>query len=136
MSTSKALRQVTLKEYNSLSGDYRGIWTTERWDITDWAAKREKYVGMRTMTVNEDGQTVLLVEGLHFEIVDDSKSIPRPLKTFKNVHYDPKASYECTVLIFCQAVEAPSVDWIPCAASEINCRPLYVENDVRYFGRL
>lgn len=65
------MRKVTLSEYNSIPKDYRGIWTVERWDLPNWAEIREKHMGKRTMMVYDKG-TCLLVEGLGFEIVDDS----------------------------------------------------------------
>lgn len=65
------MRKITLSEYNSIPKDYRGIWTVERWDLPNWAEIREKHMGKRTMMVYDKG-TCLLVEGLGFEIVDDS----------------------------------------------------------------
>ena len=65
------MRKITLSEYNAIPEDYRGIWTVERWDLPDWAEKRERHIGKRTMMVNDNG-TCLLVEGMGFEIVDDS----------------------------------------------------------------
>jgi len=65
------MRKITLSEYNAIPEDYRGIWTVERWDLPDWAEIRERHIGKRTMMVNDNG-TCLLVEGMGFEIVDDS----------------------------------------------------------------
>lgn len=65
------MRKITLSEYNSIPMDYRGTWTVERWDLPNWAEIREKHMGKRTMMVYDKG-TCLLVEGLGFEIVDDS----------------------------------------------------------------
>ncbi|MCM0221126.1 hypothetical protein [Bacteroides fragilis] len=65
------MRKITLSEYNAIPEDYRGIWTVERWDLPDWAEIREKHIGKRTMMVYDNG-TCLLVEGMGFEIVDDS----------------------------------------------------------------
>lgn len=65
------MRKITLSEYNSIPETWRGIWTTERWDLPDWAGMRERHMGKRTLMVNDNG-TCLLVEGLGFEIVDDS----------------------------------------------------------------
>ena len=65
------MRKITLSEYNSIPEAWRGIWTTERWDLPDWAGMRERHMGKRTLMVNDNG-TCLLVEGLGFEIVDDS----------------------------------------------------------------
>ncbi len=65
------MRKITLSEYNAIPEDYRGIWTVERWDIPNWAEMRKKHMGKRTMMVYDNG-TCLLVEGMGFEIVDDS----------------------------------------------------------------
>lgn len=65
------MRKITLSEYNAIPEDYRGIWTVERWDLPNWAEIREKHIGKRTMMVYDNG-TCLLVEGMGFEIVDDS----------------------------------------------------------------
>ena len=65
------MRKITLSEYNAIPENYRGIWTVERWDLPDWAELRKKYIGKRTMMVYDKG-TCLLVEGIGFEIVDDS----------------------------------------------------------------
>ena len=65
------MRKITLSEYNSIPKDYRGIWTVERWDLPDWEKMRTKHMGKRTMMVYDKG-TCLLVEGMGFEIVDDS----------------------------------------------------------------
>lgn len=67
------LKKIRLSEYNAKHTDFRGVWTTEREDLPDWPAEREKYMGKRTMLGNDNGATVLLVEGLSFEIVDDAK---------------------------------------------------------------
>ena len=66
------MRKITLQEYLSLPEDYRGIWTTERWDIPGWENIREQYMCKRTMLVYDNG-TCLLVEGMGFEITDDKK---------------------------------------------------------------
>ena len=58
------------------------------------------------------------------------------MKTFKNTNYDRKASYECTILIYCQSEVAPSEHWIECHSEEINVPHLYTQAGVRYFGRL
>lgn len=214
------MRQLTLRDYLNIHGEYRGIWTTERWDLPDWASIRDKYMGRLTMTNLEGGRTTLLIEGLHFDIIDrdgisvkadpwmnlvglqgfidrltsgeltdaqmasvlalmkarhyafyyggskqngsptDSLSNGKPavidiirtallaldnpaepsdnttLQTFRNKHYNPKESYECTVLIFCQAESRPSEDWLPANAEDINCDYLYTRNGIRYYGRL
>ncbi len=65
------MRKITLSEYNAIPEAYRGVWTVERWDIPNWVEMREKHIGKRTMMVYDNG-TCLLVEGMGFEIVDDS----------------------------------------------------------------
>ncbi len=62
--------KITLSEYNALPQDCRGIWDTERYDLPNWAEIRDRYMGKRTMLHNDNGATVLLVEGLGFEIVE------------------------------------------------------------------
>lgn len=57
------MKKIILSEYNAIPENYRGIWTVERWDLPDWAEIREKYIGKRTMMVNDNG-TCLLVEGI------------------------------------------------------------------------
>lgn len=65
------MKKITLSEYNAIPEDYRGIWTAERWDLPNWAEIRKKHIGKRTM-MDYDNGTCLLVEGMGFEIVDDS----------------------------------------------------------------
>lgn len=65
------MKKITLSEYNAIPEDYRGIWTVERRDLPNWAEIREKHIGKRTM-MDYDNGTCLLVEGMGFEIVDDS----------------------------------------------------------------
>lgn len=48
------MKKITLSEYNSISEAYRGVWTTERWDIPDWAEMRKKHIGKRTMMVYDN----------------------------------------------------------------------------------
>lgn len=62
---------MTLSEYIAVPENYRGVWTTERWDIPDWENLRKSHMGKRTLMVYDKG-TCLLVEGLSLEIVDDS----------------------------------------------------------------
>ncbi len=81
------MRKITLSEYNAIPNDYRGIWTVERWDIPNWAELREKHIGKRTMMVNDNG-TCLLVEGMGFEVVDDSSwKKPNEVKREIDRHY-------------------------------------------------
>ena len=63
---------MTLSEYLREPEGYRGVWTSERWDIPNWAEVREKYMGKRTLMTNIDGGTCLVIEGMSLEIIDDS----------------------------------------------------------------
>ena len=65
------MKRMTLSEYLAVPENYRGVWTTERWDIPDWENLRKSHMGKRTLMVYDKG-TCLLVEGLSLEIVDDS----------------------------------------------------------------
>ena len=65
------MKRMTQSEYLAVPENYRGVWTTERWDIPDWENLRKKYMGKRTLMVYDKG-TCLLVEGLSLEIVDDN----------------------------------------------------------------
>ena len=57
--------ELTLKEYNAIHTDYRGVWETERTALPDWEKIREQYMGKRTLI--RVGS--LLIEDLHFRIV-------------------------------------------------------------------
>lgn len=57
--------ELTLKEYNTIHTDYRGVWETERTDLPDWEKIREQCMGKRTPI--RAGS--LLIEDLHFRIV-------------------------------------------------------------------
>lgn len=63
--------KITLSEYNALPKDCRGVWSIERDDLPNWAEIRDQHMGKRTMLHNDNGTTVLLVEGLSFEIVEE-----------------------------------------------------------------
>lgn len=65
------MKKITLSEYLAVPENYRGVWTTERWDIPDWENLRKSHMGKRTLMVYDRG-TCLLVEGLSLEIVDDT----------------------------------------------------------------
>lgn len=64
--------RMTLSEYLRKPKDYRGEWTTERWDLPNWEEERKKYMGKRTLMTNVDGATCLVIEGLSLEIIDDT----------------------------------------------------------------
>lgn len=57
------------------------------------------------------------------------------MTTFKNIHFTVIYG-DCTTIAFCQAVTAPSSDWVKCDASENNANHLYTQGGVRYFGWL
>jgi hypothetical protein len=58
------------------------------------------------------------------------------MKTFKNKNYTAR-DYEITNVIFCKAGQAPNDNWIECDESQIgNCRQLYIQGGVAYFGYL
>lgn len=57
--------ELTLKEYNAIHTDYRGVWSTERTDWPDCDKVRNQYMGKRTL-MRAGG---LLIEDLHFRIV-------------------------------------------------------------------
>ena len=58
------MKRMTLSEYLAVPEDYRGVWTTERWDIPDWETRRKSHMGKRTLMVYDRGTCL--------EIVDDS----------------------------------------------------------------
>ncbi|WP_282109341.1 hypothetical protein [Shewanella algicola] len=60
------LPTYTLAEYKKQQSI--GVWTTERYDIESWEAIRHKFMGKKTMMMNEVGKTRLLIEGIHFTI--------------------------------------------------------------------
>lgn len=53
--------KITLSEYNALPKECRGVWTTERYDLSNRADIRDKHMGKRTMLHNDNDATVLLV---------------------------------------------------------------------------
>lgn len=61
--------------YDNTSKDFKGVWDTERWDIENWAEKRESYMGKRTWMppCSLFGHTCLLVEGKSLTIVPDEE---------------------------------------------------------------
>lgn len=56
------MKQVTKKEYDKICSDYKGIYL-------DFQGNRPDLKGRKTMLSYENGSTVLLIEGLHFEII-------------------------------------------------------------------
>lgn len=77
----KVGRKAVIAEsvYNKTPNDYKGLWTTERWDREDWEQVRSKYIGKRTWMPPCDlfGGTCLLVEGLALEIIPDEEFTKR-----------------------------------------------------------
>ncbi len=69
MTTPCPLRQITRKEWAAIPADYKGEWTQGiaafRGDIPP------HWIGRKTMITYdpETGGTVLLTEGLHFQII-------------------------------------------------------------------
>ncbi len=65
------MKKIILSEYNAIPKitEGSGPWSVGTCRIGRKYAK--KYIGKRTMMVNDNG-TCLLVEGIGFEIVDDS----------------------------------------------------------------
>lgn len=63
------MMRITQEEYNAVPEAYKGVWTTERWDITGWREMRGRYIGKRTLMVYDNGVR-LLVEGMGLEIID------------------------------------------------------------------
>lgn len=60
------------------------------------------------------------------------------MKTFKNKNFT-KRDYETTNIVFCQSEIAPDENFIECNDFEIellNCKQLYIENEIKYFGYL
>lgn len=85
------MKRMTLSEYLAVPENYRGVWTTERWDIPDWENLRKSHMGKRTLMVNDKG-TCLLVEGLSLEIVDDS-SWKKPEEIKKEIYGAQNETY-------------------------------------------
>lgn len=98
------MKQITLKDYNALHPDYRGIWDIERTDWPEWSEVRSKYWGKRTMLSYEDGATVLLVEGLHFEITG-AEPLPEPQDDNLKITFDSGD----TIDIYIDPVKMPDI---------------------------
>lgn len=61
--------QVTWERWNSISKDYKGVWTKES---VEWRGDIPKeYIGKRNILAGSIGEkgTGLLTEGVHFEII-------------------------------------------------------------------
>ena len=57
------MKRMTLSEYLAVPENYRGVWTTERWDIPDWENLRKKHMGKRTLMVYDRGTCLLEITG-------------------------------------------------------------------------
>lgn len=59
--------------YDNTHKDYKGVWTTERYDWDDWEEVREQYIGKRTWMppFYVFNCTCLCIEGQNFEIIPD-----------------------------------------------------------------
>lgn len=58
------LRMITEDDYNAIHTDYRGVYSSDEIHGTN-------YNGRRTMLDYNDGETTLLIEGEHFEIIEN-----------------------------------------------------------------
>lgn len=63
---------ISEKDYNAKHKDFRGVWSSDEIHGTN-------YNGKRTMLANENGSTVLLIEGVNFEIIKEDLSIKKTL---------------------------------------------------------
>ena len=61
--------------YDSTHSDFKGVWTSERYDWPDWETIRDRYVGKRTWMPPcwLFGSTCLLIEGQNFTILPDTE---------------------------------------------------------------
>ena len=57
------MKHISKADWAKLHLDFRGVWTNE---------EQPEHLGKRVWLTNEDGATVLLIEGEHFEIIDDT----------------------------------------------------------------
>ena len=63
---------MTEAEYQAQPACHRGTWTTERTDWPNWEEVRDRYMGKRTLMVNDKGAACLVVEGMGLEIVPNA----------------------------------------------------------------
>jgi hypothetical protein len=66
------MKLITQENWDKTPKDYKGIWTIEREDIPNWNKIRTNYVGKKTLLTATANGTGLMVEGIHFKIVDKS----------------------------------------------------------------
>ena len=50
------MKRMTLSEYLAVPENYRGVWTTERWDIPDWENLRKSHMGKRTLMYGHENE--------------------------------------------------------------------------------
>ena len=56
--------RITEAEYQRAPPDFRGVWSTERYDIPGWEAMRDRHMGKRTLVRNN----ALYIEGMGLTI--------------------------------------------------------------------
>lgn len=56
---------VTIGFYAAIFRAFRGVWSTERYDIPGWEAMRDRHMGKRTLMRNN----ALYIEGMGLTIV-------------------------------------------------------------------
>ena len=59
--------RITEAEYRCVHPDFRGVWSSERYDIPGWEQMRDKHMGKRTLMRNG----ALYIEGMGLTIVSD-----------------------------------------------------------------
>jgi len=59
------MKTLTNEQYNAIHPDFRGIYQ-------NWDGKNPELKGKKTMLSNENGATVLLIEGTSFNIVENN----------------------------------------------------------------
>ena len=59
--------RLTEAEYRCVHPDFRGVWSSERYDIPGWEQMRDKHRGKRTLMRNG----ALYIEGMGLTIVSD-----------------------------------------------------------------
>lgn len=60
-------------------------------------------------------------------------------RAFRNKAYLSKRDRECTTVAYCVGEKAPNEHWAECTLAEVegaNLTPLYIQNNVRFFGWL
>ena len=59
--------RITEAEYQRVHPDFRGVWSSERYDIPGWEQMRDKHMGKRTLMRN----SALYIEGMGLTIMPD-----------------------------------------------------------------